>query len=345
MFYLTTFQEFAHDLFLPVSYFVDWLGSVANSLINNYIFQTLLCLTIIFSLFWLFYNSIFDFFDSYMNKVDIYLSKKQNYEMYRQIKREYFDEYPDLEYKDKYKSYSLSREVYDDYFDNNTDLVKNFKLKNLVLNKIIDNEYLQNYSGLEEANRLSHYIINKDVASRYMTDFKWEDINGRLLAMENKGIAQRMRMQDLNSQEKIEALSDDVANVFADYQDIDMNNNGINNLKSKNSKYKVVEPSWLNNDIAKEDISDDEKKELDKMLGKDTKVKYTNIDDIPSDILKQYDMSSHMQTNLYTKDGSYYFNVDTGEIYYPDSKGYINFNGMNVMPKESPLFNFIDDIN
>ena len=42
-----TFQEWSDSIFTPVSYFYDWLCQVADSLINNYIVQTLLCLSII----------------------------------------------------------------------------------------------------------------------------------------------------------------------------------------------------------------------------------------------------------------------------------------------------------
>lgn len=77
MFLSITFQDWANAIFTPFSYFVDWLSMVANALLDNYIVITLLCITLIFSIFYFF---IFRFIN-YVNNFDERISNKttENY--------------------------------------------------------------------------------------------------------------------------------------------------------------------------------------------------------------------------------------------------------------------------
>ena len=106
-----TFQEWADSIFAPITYFVNWLKMVASSLMDNYIFVTFLCIVLSISLIWFIFYLIQDFLFSKLDSIDDYNDKMKNYELYKDIQRDYFYKNGELEYLDAYKRYSLHREV------------------------------------------------------------------------------------------------------------------------------------------------------------------------------------------------------------------------------------------
>lgn len=241
-----TFQEWADSIFAPITYFVNWLKMVASSLMDNYIFVTFLCIVLSISLIWFIFYLIQDFLFSKLDSIDDYNDKMKNYELYKDIQRDYFYKNGELEYLDAYKRYSLHREVVNDYFDNNTDLIRDFKMKNLQLNRHIFADYVSDNFDSEVLMRLDNLRVNKETSYIFSKDFVDEDVQNRYESLKNQQIAKTMVVDDLDGKGQIRSLSDDIAYTLSSY---------ANN------------PSWLDNPpTTNKPLTEEEKKEIENIL-------------------------------------------------------------------------------
>lgn len=130
-----TYQQWLDTLVSPVRYFLNWLISIANSLIHNYFFITFLGITIFISLVWLIFNLIFDTIDSINSRYDDYNDKNYNYELLKEVQSDYLNNHYTDEYDYRYRSKVLNGQVLNGYFQLNKELdIDNRRLANL--NKI-----------------------------------------------------------------------------------------------------------------------------------------------------------------------------------------------------------------
>ena len=80
-----SYSDFLSLIRYGIDLFVDNIGNVANSLMNNYIFITLLGLGIFCSLFIMFVNFVLDKIYSKRDKLDEYLDRKESILLTREV--------------------------------------------------------------------------------------------------------------------------------------------------------------------------------------------------------------------------------------------------------------------
>ena len=111
-----TYQDFLDSLVSPITSFVSWLGMVANSLIHNYIFITMLGIVLFISLVWLVYDIIDWFFYSHINDYDDFNNRLYDYGVFKKVQYEYLNKNYDKEFEYKYKLRVLNEQVFSSSF-------------------------------------------------------------------------------------------------------------------------------------------------------------------------------------------------------------------------------------
>lgn len=86
-----SYQEFLNTLISPIQYFISWLSMVADVLIHNYYFITMLGIVLFISLFWLVYYLIHDFIYSRFNDYEDFNDRYKKYVELQEIKKKYLD--------------------------------------------------------------------------------------------------------------------------------------------------------------------------------------------------------------------------------------------------------------
>ena len=117
-----SYSDFLNNLISPITAFVNWLSTMANSLITNYYFITFLGITIFISLFWLLFNLIFNHFDRINKRYDDYNDKYYNYELSKEVHSAYLDKHYSDEYDYRYRNKVLNSQVLNGYLQNNEQL-------------------------------------------------------------------------------------------------------------------------------------------------------------------------------------------------------------------------------
>ena len=128
-----TYQDFLDSLVSPITSFVSWLSMVANSLIHNYIFITMLGIVLFISLVWLVYDIIDWFFYSHINDYDDFNNRLYDYGVFKKVQYEYLNKNYDKEFEYKYKLRVLNEQVFSSLLHNNRDLLLQNTKSNMYL--------------------------------------------------------------------------------------------------------------------------------------------------------------------------------------------------------------------
>lgn len=131
---MISYTDFLDFIFTPISYFANWLSSVANTLINNYFFITILGITIFISLLFLFIDSFHDFIRKKIHDYEDFNNLYDDYCKRQKVKYKYFEEhYIDLsEYN--YKLRVMNEQIYNMVCNKNKDLLVDNKIHSLKIN-------------------------------------------------------------------------------------------------------------------------------------------------------------------------------------------------------------------
>lgn len=130
-----TYYEFLEFIFTPISYFVNWLTSIANSLIHNYIFITFFGIVIFVSLFWFLIDWLLDYFHSKAYEYEDFNNLYDDYVKRQKVKYKYLDNhYSDL-YSYNYKIRVMNEQVYNHVSNINKELLIANKINSLKINK------------------------------------------------------------------------------------------------------------------------------------------------------------------------------------------------------------------
>ena len=128
-----SYSEWLDTLVSPISNFVNWLSMVADSLIHNYFFITLLGITLFLSSVWLVYSIIDWFFYSKINDYDDIENKYYDYCISKKVQSRYLDEHYLDEFEYRYKIRVLSEQVLTSFLLKNKDLIISNRRDNLRL--------------------------------------------------------------------------------------------------------------------------------------------------------------------------------------------------------------------
>lgn len=131
---INNYNDFLEFIFTPLSYFINWLSLVANNLIHNYFFITILGLVLFVSLFWFLYNIIFGFLSHKINQYEDFNDKYDDYVESKQIRSLYLDKHRLDEFAYLYDYMILKQQVLNGIYQNHSDLILDNKIQNLKLN-------------------------------------------------------------------------------------------------------------------------------------------------------------------------------------------------------------------
>lgn len=118
-----SYQDFLNTLISPIRLFVSALTEVADSLVHNYIFITLLGLSLFISLVWLIYYTFHDFINSKINSIEDKIDRYKKYELYKETQREYLDKHRVDEFMYLYDLTILKQQVMNGIYRNNPEVL------------------------------------------------------------------------------------------------------------------------------------------------------------------------------------------------------------------------------
>ena len=145
-----TYTEFLNSLSGVISLFVDGLISIANNLIHNYFFVSILGIVMFCSIFWVVFHIIEDFIFSKIDRYEEYNDLYENYVLKKEVQSDYLDNHYNDEFDYVYRKKLLGLQVMNGLYQNNKDLIIDNKVNNLDCNvsalkelkklKLLDND-------------------------------------------------------------------------------------------------------------------------------------------------------------------------------------------------------------
>lgn len=233
-----TYPEFVDSLSYGFSLFIDTLIRVSNVLMHNYIFITLVGLSIFISLFYLIYYFIHDVIDSRIYNIEDKLNRKKIYELYKEIRNEYLDEHRTDEFMYLYNYYILKQQVMNGILQNHSEvLLDNYKMQ-LDLKKNALKELKQSYENDDDVsndNDINYLIPNPKVVS--FDEFKQSQL---------KELHESLKK---SNNEKIDEISNDFVKHIKESYDL------YDDLQLVNKKTGEVINRYINeNDNSKFDL-------------------------------------------------------------------------------------------
>lgn len=204
-----SYQEFLNTLISPIRLFVSALSQVADSLIHNYIFITLLGLSLFISLVWLIYYTFHNFINSKIDRIESKMEKYKNYELYKEVQKEYLNKHRNDEFDYLYDLTLLRQQVLNGVYRNHPEvLIDNLKQYNKLkiqalksiendnyndknpfndddINYVVPNPKIQKADRSELIESLNKYTpLSKEELSNYSKQLE-SDINNDILRIMN----------------------------------------------------------------------------------------------------------------------------------------------------------------
>lgn len=200
-----SYQDFLNTLISPIRLFVSALTEVADTLVHNYIFITLLGLSLFVSLVWLIYYAFHDFIDSKISKIEDKIDRYKNYELYKETQREYLDKHRVDEYMYLYDLTILKQQVKNGIYRNHPDLLYDNMKNNLKMRIEV----------LKEINRDN--LIDDDLSNDNDIDYIVPNINKNNGSVEEDIINVFDNLSSNKKEKDSFALMDDITGVIDSY--------------------------------------------------------------------------------------------------------------------------------
>lgn len=233
-----TYSQFLQFIGNAFNLFKDTFLSVADMLIKNYFFITILGIPIFISLIWLVYNLIHDILTSKIDMYEEYSDKMKNYELNQEVKYDYLKKHRLDVYDYVYDMSILRQQVLNGIYRNHKDLIldnkiENFKLNAEALKKMKKEQLLDdNDSNDNDADMFSNIPVPPmKLANKQELKTSWLKEFGEDMKKENKNEIENIMYENKDLLNKIGVYYDYNSNNFYDSKTgelVDITSRGYN---------------------------------------------------------------------------------------------------------------------